>query len=241
MALLTSTAIAISAGVAAATAGGSFIQAGIERRRQDAAEREAKKAFNESKATLDTLYAQERSVQKEKFELEREAGVSGLNQILEAGQSGERGVGEIAGRANVYNQQRQATARVAMGQEMTGIDAAVIAEKQAVRNAKVNIGLAEAQGQQMIAADARQAKAAANKAGVQGLVDAGQKAMQIPGLYGSSDGVNVKGLEVGTGGNSFENVFGSVTSTPYNPNFDPNSVEVAEIFDPIFDGQDYRQ
>ena len=93
----------------------------------------------------------------------------------------------------------------------------------------------------MIAADARQAKAAANKAGVQGLVDAGKKAMQIPGLYGSSDGVNVKGLEVGTGGNSFEDVFGSVTSTPYNPNFDPNSVEVAEIFEPIFMDRDRQQ
>tara|TARA_B110000483_G_scaffold216360_1_gene267796 strand:- start:60 stop:806 length:747 start_codon:yes stop_codon:yes gene_type:complete len=238
MAIATSTAIAVSAAVSLASAGGSFIQAGKERKRQEQADRDAKKAFNESKATLDTLYAQERSVQKEKYQIESDKGIEGLSSLLALGQSGERGVGELAGRANVYNQNQQARVRSAMGQEMTDIQNKEIAEKQAVRNAQVNIGLQEAQGQQMIAADARAARTAANQAGVQGLVSAGTTAMKIPGLYGSSGGVNVDALEVG--GSDFTNAFGSVSSTP-DMDFDftqslpnANSVQVEEYFDPIF-------
>jgi hypothetical protein len=204
MAIATSTAIAVSAAVSLASAGGSFIQAGKERKRQEQADRDAKKAFNESKDTLDTLYAQERSVQKEKYQIESDKGIEGLSSLLALGQSGERGVGELAGRANVYNQNQQARVRSAMGQEMTDIQNKEIAEKQAVRNAQVNIGLQEAQGQQMIAADARAARTAANQGGVQGLVSAGTTAMKIPGLYGNgtdttalNSGVNLRNSTLG--------------------------------------------
>jgi hypothetical protein len=238
--------------VSAAGTTNSFIQAGKQRKRQEEAERQGKKAFNESKDTIKTLYEGERSIQKEKYELAREAGLSGLDQIVQAGQEGEqRGVIATAGRANIFNQQQQARTRIAMGEEMSEIEKAQIREKQRVRNALANIGLQEARGQQMIAADARAARQAANQAGVSGLMSMGTQAMKLPGLYGSStpatgeagmlDFVSDKGnmdtlsaIRSRVGENpSFSDVFGSVSSRPVVP-FDPNSVPVLED-DIIFD------
>tara|TARA_B100000900_G_C20576790_1_gene715694 strand:- start:742 stop:1503 length:762 start_codon:yes stop_codon:yes gene_type:complete len=246
------TTIATAAGLAISAAGttGSFIQAGKQRKRQEEAERLGKKAFDESKDTISTLYEGERSIQKEKYNLAREAGLSGLGQIVQAGQEGEqRGVIATAGKANIFNQQQQARTRIAMGEEMSEIEKAQIREKQRVRNALANIGLQEARGQQMIAADARAARQAANQAGVSGLMSLGTQAMKLPGLYGSStpatgeagmlDFVSDKGnmdalsaISARVGENpSFSDIFGPVSAPT---NFDPNSVQVLEEdLDPI--------
>jgi hypothetical protein len=236
--------------VSAAGTTGSFIQAGKQRKRQEEAERQGKKAFDESKDTINTLYEGERSIQKEKYELASEAGLSGLKQIVQAGQEGEqRGAIATAGRANIFNQQQQAGTRRAMGQELSKIQDAEIREKQRVRNALANLSLQEARGQQMIAADARAARQAANQAGVSGLMSMGTQAMKLPGLYGSStpatgeagmlDFVSDKGnmdalsaISARVGENpSFSDIFGPVSAPT---NFDPNSVQVLEEdLDPI--------
>ena len=69
---------------------------------------------------------------------------------------------------------------------MADIQLMALKEESRLRDARANLNLAEAQGQQMIAADARAAEQAANQAGVDGLISMGQQAMKIPGLYGSS-------------------------------------------------------
>ena len=186
MAIATGTAIAVSAGVSALGSGASFLQAGKQRKRQDAAERAAGKAMEEAKAKLQTNFYEGLSIQKEPYELEREAALSGLGQIVQAGQAGERGVGEVAGRAAIYNQAQQAQTRTAMGKEMQALDKLVASEDSRLRDARANIDLQEAQGQQQIAADARAARAAANQQGVQGLVDAGTTAMKAFSLYGNA-------------------------------------------------------
>ena len=243
------TGTAIGLGISALSAAGSFTQASAQRKRQEEAERLGMKAFDESKDTINTLYEGERTIQKEKYELARDAGLSGLQQIVQAGQEGEqRGVAATAGKANLFNQQQQARTRIAMGEEMSEIQKAQIKEKQSVRNALASIGLQEAMGQQNIAADARAARTAANQQGVGSIIGLGTQAMKIPGLYGGStpatgeagmldflsDKSNTKALSAVSsrlGNNpSFTDVFGSVSA----PTFDPNSVEVLEE-DIIFD------
>jgi hypothetical protein len=241
------TAAIIGLAGAAAKAGGaigSFVQAGKERQRMEAAERSAAQAMQDAKDKLQSNFYEGLSVQKEPYELEREAALSGLGQIVQAGQAGERGVGEIAGRAAIYNQGQQAATRTAMGKEMQALDKLVAAEDSRLRDARAKIDLAEAQGQQQIAADARAARSAANQQGVAGLVGAAESAGGAFDLYGGGSNNELKALgklannktfntiQNRLGENpSFSDVFGSVSSTPvvpFDPNFDPNSVQVLE-------------
>ena len=56
MAAFTTIATAAGLAISAASAGGGFLQAGKQRKRQEEAERQGKKAFDESKDTINTLY-----------------------------------------------------------------------------------------------------------------------------------------------------------------------------------------
>lgn len=167
---------------------GSFAQAGKQKRRQMDAERAAAKSMAEAKSKLNENFYEGLSVQKEPYELEREASLAGLGQIVQAGQAGERGVGAIAGRAALYNQNQQAQTRTAMGNEMQNLDKLVADEDARLNNAKINLDLAEAQGQQQIAADARASRSAALQQGVGGLGNALTAGLTVPGLYGAGDG-----------------------------------------------------
>lgn len=185
MAIATGTAIAISAGVSALSAGASFVQAGKQRKKIEAAERDAQKAMQEAKGRLDQNFYEGLGIQKEKFEEERENILSGLSTIVQAGQEGEeRGAAVSAGRAALFNQQAQAQSRMAKGQELQRFQELAAREDARNKDALVNLNLAEVSGQQRRAADARAAEQAANMAAVGGLVNLGTQAMKLPGLYG---------------------------------------------------------
>ena len=171
--------------VSAASATSSFVQAGKQRKKQEAAERAAGKAMEDAKSKLQTNFYEGLSIQKEAYDLEREAALAGLGQIVQAGQEGEqRGAAVTAGKAALFNQAQQAQTRTAMGREMQDLEKLAASEESRLRDARANIDLGEAAGQQRIAADARAARQAANQAGVSGLMSMGQQAMKLPGLYG---------------------------------------------------------
>ena len=101
--------LAVSAGSATA----SFVQAGKQRKRQQQAERDAQRAFDEAEQTLNINYFEGRSIPKEPFELQRDAGLSSAQQIVQAGQEGEqRGAVVTAGRAAVLNAAAQRQSRL---------------------------------------------------------------------------------------------------------------------------------
>lgn len=171
--------------VSAASATSSFVQAGKQRKKQEAAERAAGKAMEDAKSKLQTNFYEGLSIQKEAYDLEREAALAGLGQIVQAGQEGEqRGAAVTAGKAALFNQAQQAQTRTAMGREMQDLEKLAASEESRLRDARANIDLGEAAGQQRIAADARAARQAANQAGVSSLMSMGQQAMKLPGLYG---------------------------------------------------------
>lgn len=189
MAIATSTAIAIGGlAVSAGTAGASFAQAGKQRKLQRQAEAEADKALQEARKKLDVNFYEQLGVQKEVYELEREALLSSGAQAIEAGVESERGAAATAGRVQLAQQQGQAGVRTAMGQELQNLDKLVASEESRLRDAQANLDLAEAQGAQLAARDAQRAAAAATAQGMEGLQSLGQQAIQMAPLYDKTAG-----------------------------------------------------
>ena len=141
-AAITASTIASGAAFAASAAGTaiSLSKASKQRKAQAEAEDEADKALAAAREKLEVNYLKGLSIQKEPYELAREAGLSGLSQIVQAGQEGEqRGAAATAGRANLFNQQQQAQARTAMGQELQGLQRAGAAEDARLQTQRVNL------------------------------------------------------------------------------------------------------
>ncbi len=163
------TALTVAAiGVGAAQAGMGFSEAARQKRLKKEAELEAERAMASARKSLEKNYMEELSIQKEPYELEREAALVAGAQATEALRESERGMGRVGA---IYGQQQQAQRQIAsaMGQEMMGLDLAVAQEDIRLRDIGTQIDLGEAAGQQMAAADAEEARAQAIQQGFSGV------------------------------------------------------------------------
>ena len=107
MAALT-TATIVSLAATAATTAGSFIQASKQKKLQKEAEAEADRALADARKKLDVNFYEGLSIQKEPYELAREALLSSGAQAIQAGVEGsERGAAATAGRVQMAQQQGQ--------------------------------------------------------------------------------------------------------------------------------------
>jgi hypothetical protein len=182
------TTIAAAAGLAA-TAGStvsSFAQAGKQRNLQKKAEAEAERAMAEAKKELSINYSAALGIQKEPYQLEREALISAGAQAIEAGREGERGAAETAGRIYALQQQGQQQIASEMGQELTALDKATAVENAQLRNARANLNLAEVEGAQTAAANAEQMGNAFTKDALAGVASTVQQAASFVPLYSKS-------------------------------------------------------
>jgi hypothetical protein len=182
------TTIAAAAGLAA-TAGStvsSFAQAGKQRNLQKKAEAEAERAMAEAKKELSINYSAALGIQKEPYNLEREALISAGAQAIEAGREGERGAAETAGRIYALQQQGQQQIASEMGQELTALDKATAVENAQLRNARANLNLAEVEGAQTAAANAEQMGNAYTKDAIAGVASTVQQAASFVPLYSKS-------------------------------------------------------
>lgn len=184
MAIATATAIGL--GISAAATGASFAQAGKQRKLQREAQAEAQKAMQEARQKLEVNYYEQLGIQKEPYELEREALLSTGAQIIEAGVESERGAAATAGRVQMAQQAGQRQIAAAMGQEMAGIQKAIVGEDTRLRDIGLQLDLGEVAGAQLAERDAQQAAAAATTQAFQGLQGLGQQIMQTAPLYGKS-------------------------------------------------------
>ena len=191
MAGFTTIAVATSLGISAASAGASFVQAGKQRDAARKASDEAAEAIADAKKELSVNYLEGLSINKEAYELEREALLSSGAQVLQTAREGERGAGEAAGRVALGMQAGQAGQRIGMNNELMEIQKAAAKEGSALATKRANLNLGEAKGFEMEAADARAARVAANQAGVNSLLSLAQGAMKIPGLYGNVDPLTI--------------------------------------------------
>jgi len=193
MAVITSAAIAgtaitastIAAGTAvaatAATTAMSFAQAGKQRKLMRQAEAEADKAMQEARKKLGANVFDQLAIQKEPFELQREAMLSQGAQAIQAGVESERGAAATAGRIQMATNEAQAGIRSAMGQELQQLEMLSAQEEGRLRDIGVQLDLEEVAGAQLAAANAQELQAQAMKQGMEGVTSIGsQLAKQAP-------------------------------------------------------------
>ena len=154
-----------------------------QKKAQQRAEEEADKAMEAARGKLDVNFAEQMSIKKEAYDLEREAMLSAGAQATEAGIESERGSAATAGRVYAAQQQGQAGIRGAMADEMTNIENAIIEEDARLRDLDVALDLEEVAGNQQAAADAQRAAMAARQQGVQSTLAFAQQGLAMAPLY----------------------------------------------------------
>lgn len=194
MAAFTTIATGIGLAVTAATTGKSFAQASKQKKLQEKAEREADKQMAEAKSQLDLNFYEGLAIQKEPYELEREAILSTAANIVQAGREGEqRGAGVTAGRTFLAAQGAQADVSSRMGQEMAGLEKLAAAEESRLAGKKYDLALSEVQGSQLAARDAMEASNVAKQQAMQGVGNIIQQGLQFIPEYQKSGGARQAG------------------------------------------------
>lgn len=152
----------------------SFIQASKEQKLQRQAEQDARKAFEEAKKQININPFDALAINKEPYELEREALLAQGAQAIQAGQEGDRGAAATAGRVQMAQNEAQAGQRTAMGADMLNLEKMSAEEDTNIKNELANLSLNEAQGYNAQAKEAKDARARAIQQGYQ----SGAKALQ---------------------------------------------------------------
>jgi hypothetical protein len=176
-------AAGISGLTAAAGAGMSFAQAGQAKGKAADATRAADKAIAEAKSKLDLNFYDTLGIQKEPYELQREALLASGAQALEAGRESERGAAATAGRVMMAQNEAQAGVRTAMGQDLMALEKLSAAEDSRLRDVGAQISMEEAAGAQLARANFEELAGRATTQGLQGIVNAGGSMAQSLPLY----------------------------------------------------------
>jgi len=184
------TTIAAGVGLAATvgTTAASFSQASKQRKIQKKAEADAAKAMADARKKLDVNFYEQLGIQREPYELAREAVTSTAAQAIEAGQESERGAAATAGRVFLGAEQAQRNIATEMGQEMQALDKLQAAEESRLRDTGVGLDLAEVEGAQLKAREAETRSQAATKQALEGVVSAAGQLASFAPLYSKSAG-----------------------------------------------------
>jgi hypothetical protein len=180
------TAAVVGLAATAATTGMSFAQASKQKKAMRQAERDADEAMQAARKKLEVNVFDQLSIQKEPFELEREALLSQGAQAIEAGVESERGATATAGRIQMAQQEGQAGIRSAMGQELQGLERLSAQEEGRLRDIGVQLDLEEVAGAQLAAANAQELQAQAMQQGMEGITSMASQAASFAPLYEKS-------------------------------------------------------
>ncbi len=186
MAAFTTIAAGVGLATTAATTGMSFAQAGKQRKAMRQAERDADEAMQEARKKLEVNVFDQLSIQKEPYELEREALLSQGAQAIQAGVESERGAAATAGRIQMAQQEGQAGIRSAMGQELQGLERLSAQEEGRLRDIGVQLDLEEVAGAQLAAANAQELQAQAMQQGMEGITSMASQVASFAPLYEKS-------------------------------------------------------
>lgn len=161
----------------------SFVQMGKQQRLQRQAEADAAKAMAEARKAIDVNYYDTLAIQKEPYELQREALLSTGAQSIQAGVESERGAAATAGRVVGAMAEAQGGIRKEMGKELSELEKLSATEESRLRDIGVQLDLAEVAGQQQMAADAARMKTAAAQQAFQSAQGAIQQGIRMANLY----------------------------------------------------------
>lgn len=186
MAALTSIAAGVGIAATVGSTAMSFSQANKQKKLQKEAESEAEKAMASARGRLDVNYMEALSVQKEPYELQREAMLSQGTQATDAAQESERGAAAGAGRVQMAQNEAQGAIRTEMGKELTEIERLKVAEESRLRDLQTQLDLGEVEGAQMAARNAQEMAAQATAQGWEGVTSAATQAANLVPLYAKS-------------------------------------------------------
>jgi len=182
MAVATTLAI-VGAATAAAGAGMSFAQASKQNRLASEAETAAAEAMAQARKDLGKNFYAGLSIQKEPYELQREAMMGTAAQAIEAGRESERGTAATAGRIYQAAQEGQGQIRTEMGKELMSLEEKTAAEESRLRDIGVGLSLQEVQGAQQAMSDAEKAKAQYIEGGFGALQTGIEQGIKMAPLY----------------------------------------------------------
>ena len=186
MAATTAAVVGITS--ALVSSGMSFRQAAKQNQLAKEAQRAQAQAEADARKRLSQNAMKGLSIQKEPYELQREALLSSGGQAIEAGIESDRGAAATAGR--IYEQQAQEQGRVrsAMGQELTGIDRLVRAEESKLADMGMGLEMMKLGGAQKAEADSMKASTEYKEQGFKGITSAAQQAVAAAPLYFKTQG-----------------------------------------------------
>ena len=161
----------------------SFAEARKQKARQREAEATADKYMREARRKLEKNYMESLAIQKEPYELEREAALAAGAQATEALRESDRGMGRVGA---IYGQQQQAQRQIAsaMGQELFNLDYLTAQEESRLRDIGTQLDLGEVTGAQLEAANAEERRQQQMQAGIQGIGGAAMTGLEAMALYG---------------------------------------------------------
>jgi hypothetical protein len=214
MAALTAIAAGVSIAATVGSTAMSFSQANKQKKLQKEAESEADKAMAKARESLEVNYMKALSVQKEPYELQREAMISQGAQTVDAAQESERGAAAAAGRVQMAQADVQGGIRTAMGKELTEIERLKVAEEARLRDLNVQLDLGEVEGAQMAARNAQEMAAQATAQGFEGVTSAATQAANIIPLYGTKKDT---GYTVNNGNNATSTLTSQMTPISGRP------------------------
>ncbi len=160
----------------------SFSQARKQKAKQQEAEATADKYMKQARRSLEKNYMESLAIQKEPYELEREAALVAGAQATEALRESDRGMGRVGA---IYGQQQQAQRQIAsaMGQELFNLDYLTQQEESRLRDIGTQLDLGEVTGAQLAAANAEERRQQQLQAGVQGIGSAAMTGLEAMALY----------------------------------------------------------
>jgi hypothetical protein len=171
----------------------SFAQAGAARRKQEQAEREAKRKMAEARRKLEVNTMEDLGINKEVYDIERENVLVQAQTATQAGIEGDaRGAAATAGRIQMATQAGQRQVRAAQEQELNRIEELVAKEDSRLRDLGVQLDLQEVAGAQQAAADAEQQRQAAIQQGIQSAGAAAQQGLAMVPLFSQNLGAQRK-------------------------------------------------
>ncbi len=181
--MVLSTALSLAAaGSQLAGAGMSFAAARKQKRAQAQAEKQADMAMASARKSLEKNYMDSLAIQKEPYELERDAALVAGAQATEALRESDRGMGRVGA---IYGQQQQAQRQIAsaMGQEMFNLDYLSAQEDARLRDIGTQLDLGEVTGAQLAAANAEERRQQQLQAGAAGIGGAAMTGLDAMALY----------------------------------------------------------
>lgn len=181
--MVLSTALSLAA-VGSQLAGSmmSFAEARKQKAAQAKAEKQADMAMASARKSLEKNYMDSLAIQKEPYELERDAALVAGAQATEALRESDRGMGRVGA---IYGQQQQAQRQIAsaMGQEMFNLDYLSAQEDTRLRDIGTQLDLGEVTGAQLAAANAEERRQQQLQAGVAGIGGAAMTGLDAMALY----------------------------------------------------------